>query len=199
MSTEQNQIERRVLAIEGCELRADEADGKPKIRGYAAVFDKWSENLGYFREKIARGAFSESLARNDDVFALMDHDHSLVLGRRKAKTLEVREDDKGLFVEIDPPDTQLGRDILTSLKRGDLDKMSFGFYTRKQEWKEMPDGNMERTLLAVDLFDVSVVTMPAYPDTSVGVRAMNEAKKAVPPVDDGEIDRAEARLKLAVA
>lgn len=194
-----DQIERRVLNLEGCELRADDVDGKQKIRGYAAVFDKWSENLGYFREKIARGAFAESLSRNDDVFALMDHDHSLVLGRRKAKTLEVREDEKGLYVEIDPPDTQLGRDILTSLKRGDLDKMSFGFYTRKQEWKELPDGKMERTLTAVDLFDVSIVTMPAYPDTSVAVRSLEQYKKEAmpePEPDTGEIELAEARLKL---
>lgn len=165
--------ERRSLPLEMLEVRAD--DGKRKIAGYAAVFEQLSEPLyGGFREKIARGAFKKTL-READVRALWNHDPNYVLGRTKSGTLKLREDDRGLVIEIDPPDTQWARDLMTSIERGDIDQMSFGFRVVKDDWERKPDGTIIRILKEVQLFDVSPVTFPAYPQTSVQVRDMLRA------------------------
>jgi len=167
------ELEKRVTAPGT--LRAIRADGdKPKLAGYAAVFNTLSEDLGWFREKIAPGAFARSLRENADVRALFNHDANQVLGRSKAHTLTLSEDADGLKVEIMPPDTVAGRDTVTLVERGDVSQMSFGFITRKDEWDHE---NMIRTLIDVDLFDVSVVTYPAYPDTSVAKRSVEVYQK----------------------
>lgn len=158
------------------ELRADENDGK--IRGYAAVFDSLSEDLGGFREKIAKGAFSDTL--NADVRALWNHDANIVLGRTTAGTLTLREDNHGLAIEIDPPNTQQANDLLISIRRGDVSQMSFGFYTKDDSW-EKRDGENIRTLRKVELFDVSPVTYPAYSDTSVATRSLDGWKESQKP------------------
>lgn len=164
------EIERRNLEIE---LRLINEEGKkPKIRGYAAVFNKLSEDLGGFREKIDPGTFKDSIGR-DDIRALFNHDANYVLGRNKAGTLTLTEDEKGLSIEIDPPDTQYARDLQESIKRGDISQMSFGFVTLKDSWeydRKKPERDVVRTLQEVRLFDVSPVTYPAYPQTSVKVR-----------------------------
>lgn len=143
------------------------------LSGYAAVFNSLSEDLGGFREFIRQGAFSQSLSRGDDIRALVGHDTTQIIGRRSAKTLEVKEDEKGLAIEVSVPDTTAGRDLVVSVKRGDLTGMSFGFNTVKDEWtRQTKDGDTvyRRELLVVDLFEVSVVTFPAYTDTSVEAR-----------------------------
>lgn len=160
-------IERRAFAIE---FRV-EGDEKPKIRGYAAVFNKMSDLLGGFREKIAPGAFKRTL-KQADVRALFNHDPDNVLGRTKNETLSLREDDKGLWMEIEPPDTAQARDVMTLIQRGDVDQASFAFRVIKDTWTNQGDGETPiRTLDEVQLFDVSAVTYPAYPQTSVDVRA----------------------------
>lgn len=161
--------EQRHMALSRIELRESD-DGPPKLVGYAAVFDSWSEQLGWFREIIRPGAFKDSLARGDDVRALIDHSPSKIIGRRSAKTLDVREDDHGLYVEIALPDTTAARDLIESMKRGDIDGMSFQFITVSDRWG-MEDGDEIRELLEVKLIDVSVVTFPAYSATDVGLRA----------------------------
>ena len=155
------------------ELRV-EGDDSPKIVGHAAVFGKWSEDLGGFREKIAPGAFSKTI-QEGDVRALFNHDSNYVLGRNKAGTLSLEEDKKGLKVNIDPPDTQWARDLTTSISRGDITQMSFAFRTIKDMWTEPKKGQTvsQRELLEVELFDVSPVTFPAYPQTDVGVRSVD--------------------------
>lgn len=156
-------------SFEVIELRIDTGDDKKnRIRGYAAVFNKLSENLGGFREKIAPGAFTKSVA-NDDIRALFNHDVNYVLGRTKSKTLILVEDEKGLAIEINPPNTQWARDLQESIYRGDISQMSFGFSTIKDEWQHENKESI-RILLEVKLFDVSPVTFPAYPQTSVKVR-----------------------------
>ena len=164
------QIERRF--VPSSELRlTNNDDGLPTIHGYAAVFDKLSVVLWDFREKVAPGAFKRTLAEGADVRALVDHESARIIGRNKAGTLDLAEDVKGLKADITPPDTTVGRDIVESIRRGDVTGMSFGFVTVKDEWERGKEGELDiRTLLDVDLFDVSVVTYPAYPDTSVGVR-----------------------------
>lgn len=154
------------------ELRV--SDDKKKIRGYAAVFNQWSEDLGGFREKIRPGAFSKTI-KEADVRALFNHDPNYVLGRNKAGTLRLTEDDKGLEIEVDPPETQWARDLLISIDRGDINQMSFGFSTVKDEWGG-DKGEATRELVEVKLFDVSPVTYPAYPQTVVGVRSVEMDK-----------------------
>ena len=149
------------------------AEGAPSIVGHAAVFNTLSENLGGFRERIAPGAFTDSI-QADDVRALFNHDPNFVLGRNKAGTLDMTEDDQGLAIRISPPDTTFARDLMVSMGRRDITQMSFGFTVMPdgQTWEEDADGMVIRTLKKVRLFDVSPVTYPAYPQTDVAVREM---------------------------
>jgi len=161
------ETERRSLTIK--ELRATTDGGTPKIAGYAAVFGVWSEDLGGFRESIQRGAFASTI-KTADVRALLNHDANHVLGRTKSGTLSLREDDTGLWFEVTPPDTQVARDLLTSIQRGDIDQMSFGFRTVLDDYSWNGD-TIRRVLQEVELLDVSPVTYPAYPQTSASVRS----------------------------
>lgn len=170
-------FERRNAAHAGVELRQDDGKPLPTLVGYAAVFDTDSELLGFFRERIAPGAFRRAIEEKQDVRALVDHTGGLMtIGRSTRGTLRLQEDDKGLRVEIDPPQTQAGRDVVELVRRGDLSQMSFGFRAVKDEWLMPGENGHEglplRVLRDVDLFDVSVVSFPAYPDTSVAVRAL---------------------------
>lgn len=165
------EFEKRAL-MTAPEFRAD--GDKMTLKGYAAVFDSLTRIGGYFDERIARGAFKSSL--DNDVRALIDHDHGRVIGRTKSGTLRMAEDDKGLAVEIDLPDTTDGRDLRELVGRGDIDGMSFGFRVTKEEWDETQEPAV-RTIHEVELFEVSAVTFPAYPDTSIALRSRDEAKK----------------------
>ena len=151
----------------------EQRGGQPAvIRGHAAVFNQLSEDLGGFREKIAPGAFADAI-RQDDVRALINHDPNFVLGRNIAGTLRMTEDAQGLSVEIHPPDTQAARDLVVSMKRGDITQMSFGFSVQSsgQNWSKDDAGQYIRPLTRVQLFDVSPVTFPAYPQTDVALRS----------------------------
>jgi HK97 family phage prohead protease len=149
------------------------------IGGYAAIFNSEADIGGYFREVIAPGAFDAALSQ--DVRALVDHDTGRIIGRTKAGTLRLKQDDTGLAVEIDLPDTNDGRDLGTLIERGDVSGMSFGFIVTKQTWDETQDPPL-RTVEAVDLREVSVVAFPAYDDTSIALRSLDgireEAKRA---------------------
>ncbi len=159
------------------ELRVAAAAGQPRIGGYAAVFNQLSEDLGGFREQIGPGAFARVL--RDDVRALFNHDPSLVLGRTRAGTLRLTEDDHGLGYEVDPPATRAAEDVLELMRRGDVTQSSFAFTVLRDEWQLLPDGTAIRTVLEVErLYDVSVVTYPAYPQTSSAVRSALAALRA---------------------
>lgn len=175
------------------------ANGKPKISGYAAVFNSRSEDLGGFVEVIKPGAFSRTLADGADVRALVGHDSNQVIGRNKAGTLDVFEDEHGLRVEIDPPDTSVGRDIVESVRRGDIDSMSFGFIVETDSWNT-EEGQEVRTLEDVELLEVSVVAWPAYQDTEVAVRSLELVKKRLQQeeIESGKVDD-DLRLRLRVA
>jgi len=198
-------MEYRTATMELAELRLDsnEEQGRPVITGYAAVFNELSQDLGGFREQIAPGAFKRALEMNQDVRALVDHDPSRIIGRSTSGTLEMIEDDHGLRVQIDPADTTAGRDIMESINRGDVSGMSFGFVVRDEDW-DMRDGENIRTVRDMDLFDVSVVTFPAYTASSVEValRSLDDHKMAMAEVDE-DIRRADAmahsRAKLRIA
>ncbi len=173
-----NTIERRF--VPAASLRAERAEGVPsKITGYAAIFDSLSVDLGGFREQIKPGAFAETI-KTADVRALVDHDPQRIIGRSKAKTLRLSEDNTGLHMGIDVADTTAGRDILASVERGDIDGASFAFRTIDDSW-ETKDGEEIRTLETVELIDVSPVTFPAYPDTAVAARSLEQYRKSTEP------------------
>ena len=123
----------------GLELRA-EGDGESgrTTKGYACLFDNVTSIGGYWQERFAKGAFSKSLGERD-VVALHSHDDGRPMGRMSRDTLRVTEDDKGLGFENDLPDTQDGRDLATSIDRGDIEGMSFRFRALKEEWDETQD------------------------------------------------------------
>lgn len=165
-------LERRALTRPP-ELRADDT-GKV-AKGYAALFNAKTDIGGYFIESIAPGAFTETL-RTSDVRALIDHDTGRVIGRSSAKTLRLEEDGTGLSVEIDLPDTSDGRDLAVQLDRGDISGMSFGFRVTHDEWDE--SGKVPvRTIHKVDLYEVSAVAFPAYDDTSIALRSLDDSRK----------------------
>jgi uncharacterized protein len=161
------EIERRY--IPATEIRAVDDNGVKHIIGYAAVFNSLSEDLGGFRERIEPGCFARA-CKEDDVRALKNHNSDYVLARTKSGTLTLSEDSHGLKIDAIPPDAQWARDLMASVERGDVNQMSFGFRTITDRW-EMQDGQDVRTLLEVELYDVSPVTFPAYPDTTVALRS----------------------------
>lgn len=177
------------------ELRAMPQDGKPsKICGHAAMFNSLSQDLGGFVERIAPGAFAKSILTSD-VRALWNHDANIVLGRNKAGTLTLTEDSRGLYFEVDAPDTQLVRDmVIGPITRGDVSQCSFGFYTIADTWENI-DGKVVRTLLECELLDVSPVTYPAYNSTDVAMRSA-QATAIIPLPDFTGIMR--KRLELSV-
>lgn len=148
--------------------RKDDGNGLSNISGYAAVFDEITD-LGYFRESIAPGAFKKSLEDKDDVRALFNHDPNLVLGRSTSGTLELKEDEHGLWCRIMPPDTALGRDLVALIERGDISQMSFGFYIEAEEAVREEGEKTHFIIKRAKLFDVSPVTFPAYPQTEIDV------------------------------
>jgi len=152
------------------EFRAADGDTAPVIRGYAVVFGAIAD-FGFMRERVMPGAFTRALKEKQDVRALVNHNPSMILGRTAAGTLRLKQDDEGLLTEIDPPDTQVGRDVIVSLKRGDVDQMSFGFRSVEEKWIEKRGETPIREIHDADLFDVSVVAFPAYEETSVQVRS----------------------------
>ena len=181
--------ERRYIKVQ--ELRVDEDFGKMTLTGYSAVFNSLSEDLGGFREKIQPGAFKNAIAKSD-CRALFNHDANFVLGRSTAKTLRLKEDKTGLLMECDLPDTQFARDLMVSINRGDITQQSFGFTVKTDIWEENRDKQeVTRTLTEIEeLFDVSPVTFPAYPDTTVAKRSLDNFQKSSEiRGDTGEIAR----------
>ncbi len=140
------------------------------VEGYAAVFNQPTDIGGYFREQIAPGAFTDAIGRDDVVF-LINHD-GLPLARTRSGTLELSQDDHGLKMRsvLDPEDPDV-RAIAGKMKRGDLDKMSFAFYPEVEEWDETGDVPL-RTIRSAALYDVSIVTTPAYDGTEIGLRSL---------------------------
>lgn len=177
--------ERRRLTVTPDELRAESDDGHPSIVGHAAVFDRLSEDLGGFREKIKRGAFRKALDESHDVRLLVNHE-GVPLARTKSNTLELREDPRGLrtYAELDRGNPKV-QEAMSALDRRDMDEMSFGFSVAKggDSFTEK-DGIVTRTIHEIDrLYDVSLVTFPAYPQTDAGLR-MERVGKNLASLDD---------------
>ena len=181
------------------ERRGDE--NSRTIGGYAAVFDKLSRNLGWFREKIDKNAFDE--ADMSDVVAVLNHDFNILFARSSSGTLDLKVDKKGLVYEFEVPDTAAGNDLLKLIDRKDISKSSFSFIVSEDKWEEDDEYGEIRTILKLKrVIDVSPVTFAAYTDTTVAKRSFDEFKqenredepeeKKVPP----EVTHAEAELEL---
>lgn len=151
------------------EIRQGE-EGKRTLVGYAVKWGLRSHKIANrFFEVFEKGAFAEAIQKND-IRALWSHDKSKVLGRTKNNTLRLLEDDVGLRFEIDLPNNTLGNDTLESVNRGDVDGVSFGFRTIGQNWEKRSASEVIRKVTKADLFEISPVGFPAYPDTTVSVR-----------------------------
>jgi HK97 family phage prohead protease len=176
-------MERRITnGGQACRLET-RADGGKTAVGYGAVFyragDAGTEYpLGKgVAERVDARAFDAALQRGDDVRALFNHEPDHLLGRLSSGTLRLSVDDSGLRYEIDLPDTQAGRDVATSIERGDLSGSSFSFNVERADWSE-ENGRDIRTIKSVRLFDVGPVTYPAYAGTSAALRSEGDDAEA---------------------
>ena len=152
------------------DFKTREADGKRYLEGYFAVFNTRYELFEGAAETVLPGAFLESLQK-DDIRALVNHNTDLVLGRLKSGTLELHEDEKGLYgrIEINSADTD-AMNLYARVQRGDVSQCSFGFDVIDETYDQDGQGNSLWALRKVKLYEVSVVTFPAYVDTSIEAR-----------------------------
>ena len=166
--------ERRAL-IEGLELRsAQDGEQVRTASGYAVLFNREANIYDLWVETIAPGAFTKSLQERD-VLAIHSHDSGRVVGRLRAGTLTLRQDDKGLAFENPLPDTTDGRDLAVQIDRGDIAGMSFGFVATRQEWDDTVEPP-RRTIFEADLYEITYTALPAYEDTEVGVRSLDQIR-----------------------
>src|SRR3982751_4400020 len=149
--------------------RQEEAPDEMIIEGYFALFENETELFDGVYEIISRGAFDNTL--NNDIRALWNHNTQYVLGRNKSGSLELKADEKGLFASIRLPKTQYAQDLYELVKRGDVDQCSFGFNITGEDLEELASGGYRWRINEADLHEVSVVTFPAYENTSVQARA----------------------------
>ena len=163
-------MEKRQLRSIPTKFETREDGENPTIEGYFAVFNSNYEIAPGMSESIAPGAFSRTLA--NDVRALINHDTTLVLGRTKANTLELREDSHGLWgkITINPNDGD-AMNLYERVKRGDVDQCSFGFDLREQDTEILENGDVHWTIRDLDLFEVSCCTFPAYEQTNISARS----------------------------
>ncbi len=184
-----NTDENRSFAFTNLECRAI-GEGNTLV-GYAAMFDMPSHDLGGFTEYVAPGAFSKTLKDGADVRLLIDHEGA-PLARTKSNTMRLLEDERGLRVEAElDPSNPRAAEIISALKRGDMNQMSFAFRVIRDEWSK---DRSTRTLKEVRLFDVSVVTFPAYEDTVAEIRNAQIVDNTTQPV--GKINLRKRQIQL---
>ena len=196
-------MERRYFQIQDLEVRAADDGSGNTITGHAVVFDTLSEDMGAFREVVRPGAFDRTLTEGSDVRAFWNHNSDLILGREKADTLSLEVDEVGLRFSIAAPNTTAGQDALESIRRGDVDQMSFGFTAEEDRLSTQEDGSTLRELIDVSLFEVSPVVFPAYTETSAEVRSQQVSTELRSRIDEFRKSETEApkllplhRLKL---
>lgn len=163
-----NRVERQVRSV-ASNFKTREDGEDLRIEGHFAVFGIDYNIFDGYKESVAPGAFTDTLG--GDVRALIDHDTRLVLGRTTAGTLELREDDKGLWgsIKINPKD-QDAMNLYARVQRGDVNQCSFGFNILDEETEKREDGSIHWTIRKVELFEVSCCTFPAYKETNISAR-----------------------------
>lgn len=165
----EKRTDRRIIRSIHSDFKTRADDGKKHIEGYFAVFNSNYELWEGASESVDPHAFDNTLSR--DIRALQDHDSRLVIGRNKANTLTLKVDARGLWGDvIINEDDQDALNLYARVQRGDVDQCSFGFEINKEEFEERADGTVHWTIKDVNLYEVSVVTFPAYEATSVSAR-----------------------------
>ncbi|TWT64246.1 HK97 family phage prohead protease [Rubinisphaera italica] len=167
------QLEQRFIEAE---VRLFEEENKPKIRGQIP-FDSLSVNLGGFKERIRKGAFKRSLVEGRDIRALFNHSTDKPLARTSTGTLLLTETDNGLDIEITPNNASWSKDVQETIRSGDLNGFSFGFFVTEDEW-DNEGGQVVRELIDLDLVEVSPVFQPAYKASEIAVRIAPDAIEA---------------------
>ena len=196
--------ERWRARIDSSNVERRDDDNEVGFTGHAAVFGKrtWigPKKWGFW-ERVGNGAFKQTLSDGADVRFLVNHDPNLLMARTKSETLRLSEDGTGLLSEADMDRRQsYTNDVVIALERGDISQMSFAFEVVKDSWEELDDGNELRTLEEVRLWDVSVVTYPAYEDTDAGLRgAAFDVLCRSAGLDDEASDRLLARIANEIA
>lgn len=199
---EERKKEKRFLKVEKLEVRTQGEGDNPSMTvfGYAVMWNQRSQLIwDTFYEVVAKGAFTKALEQNT-IKALWNHNTDYVLGSTKPATLRLKEDDKGLYFEIDLPNNDWGRNAFESIRRGDVDGVSFGFYVNDCDWLYMQDEEAYlRTLLEIDLFEISPTPFPAYLTSEVDTRSMElrgiksrEQRRA----ENAEIEKLKMELDL---
>lgn len=168
MADKENRIGRQLRTING-EFKTRDDSGKLSIEGYFAVFDSIYQIAPGYSESIAPGAFDNTLS--GDIRALINHDTTLVLGRTKANTLQLKTDAHGLWghIDINPKDSD-AMNLYNRVQRGDVDQCSFGFDIVNEETDFREDGSVHWTIKEVELYEVSPCTFPAYEETNIAAR-----------------------------
>lgn len=156
------------------ELRAD--GNAKRLGGYALKFNRLSQNLGGFVERIAPGALTKTLRDGGDVLCRYQHEDHYILGRTTSGTLRLALTDEGLDYEVDLPATSYAEDLAALAERGDVQHSSFAFRTLADEWGFTEQGFPLRTLTEIQLVDVAPVVQPAYLDTTSGLRSLAESR-----------------------
>lgn len=172
-----DELEQRAFGLSNVEIRAAE-DGVQRLSGYFIEWEKLSNPiLGLFQEKFQRGAFQN--LNGGDIKALWQHDPSKVLGRTTNGTLQISEDERGAKFEIEPAaNISWHQDAMRSIQRGDVSEMSFMFRASADSWDDSNPDMAIRTVTQANLFEISPVTFPAYPQTSVSTRSAQEIFKS---------------------
>lgn len=185
-------IGRQVRAIPQ-EFKTREDGDELIIEGYFAVFDSNYDICPGMSESIAPGAFTNTIT--GDIRALVNHDTTLVIGRTKAKTLELQEDERGLWgrIHINPNDTA-AMDLYNRVKRGDVDGCSFGFDIVDEETEFLDNGDIHWTIREVILYEVSCCTFPAYEQTNISARSA-QREEAVARANEAWKEEMKRRLK----
>ncbi|WP_102693988.1 phage major capsid protein [Rummeliibacillus pycnus] len=168
-----------ILKTNNFEVRAIEEnnDGSLQVKGYVNKTEKPSQPLkdvngNEFIEVIAKGAFAEALRQGNDVDFLAEHDKQKILASTNNGSLQLREDEQGLYIEATITPTSWGNDYFTLIKSGILKNMSFGFRSLKDSWQKLANGMYQRTIQALELFEVSAVKTPAYQDSIIQARSL---------------------------
>jgi HK97 family phage prohead protease len=192
MKKKQQPNQREIRTVAATELRvATREDGSKVVSGYAITYNSQSVDLGGFTEIVAPGALTRTLKDNPDVLCLRDHKSELLLGRTIAETLTLDDQPTGLHFICTLPNTSAGNDLAESLSRGDISGCSFGFSVANDTWTDDAQGNIIRTLLDIDLYEISITSFPAYPATSAALRtAPREIWTRLEQRDDAETDAA---------
>lgn len=171
------------------------------VTGYVNEVGKYSHTLGIrkkFRERIMPGTFERALSSDDDIHFLAEHDSQKILASTRNGSLQLKEDEKGLLMTAKISPTSYGKDYYTLIKDGILRNMSFGFNVLKDKWKKLNDGTYTRDITDLKLFEVSVVTNPAYPQSTISARGLNLVEDVEIPDDVEEKENMENKIEEVI-